>query len=134
MVQKSWTAEWGSQNAAGNWPDTEWWSKSIEQNGKTYRYYKRILEPGDRTADILESITLSPDVSNDRHDIDYSGKTYTLTFNAEAVPVEELNGQISLSSLWRPTTNSNGVTVTEDGEDGNGKTKVSWSFASASGE
>lgn len=91
----------------GIWPkggDTDstadWSQVFTDADGTKYRYYRRILQAGETTEDILDSITLSPDVSNDRHDIDYSDKIYKLTFNAEAVPVEELNGELSVQSQW----------------------------------
>lgn len=95
-----------------NWTDNIWpeggdaastndWSQVFtDADGTKYRYYRRILQAGETTADILDSITLSTEVSNDRHDIDYSDKIYKLTFNAEAVPVEELNGELSVQSQW----------------------------------
>ncbi|MEY8337598.1 BsaA family SipW-dependent biofilm matrix protein [Lachnospiraceae bacterium 62-35] len=74
---------------------------------KRYRYYKKILSPGEPTSEILESITLDPSVSNDRHAVDYSDKIYKLTFIAEAVPVEGNVGsdgsiglQAGVQGLW----------------------------------
>lgn len=105
-----------------NWTDNIWpeggdaastndWSQVFtDADGTKYRYYRHILPAGETTADILDSITLSTEVSNDRHAIDYSDKIYKLTFNAEAVPVEELNGELSVQSQWN-------MDVTE-GEDG----------------
>ena len=91
----------------GIWPkggDTastaDWSQVFTDADGTKYRYYRHILPAGETTEDILDSITLRPDVSNDRHDIDYSDKIYKLTFNAEAVPVEELNGELSVQSQW----------------------------------
>lgn len=91
----------------GIWPkggDTDstadWSQVFTDADGTKYRYYRRILQAGETTEDILDSITLSTEVSNDRHDIDYSDKIYKLTFNAEAVPVEELNGELSVQSQW----------------------------------
>ena len=109
-VTKNWTI--------GVWPgdddedETDDWSQVFEdENGRKYRYYKHILPAGETTEDILDSISLSTEVSNDRHDIDYSDKIYKLTFNAEAVPVEEQNGELSVQSQWR-------MTVTEDTDGG----------------
>ena len=105
-----------------NWTDNIWpeggdaastndWSQVFtDADGTKYRYYRHILPAGETTADILDSITLSTEVSNDRHAIDYSDKIYKLTFNAEAVPAEELNGELSVQSQWN-------MDVTE-GEDG----------------
>lgn len=105
-----------------NWTDNIWpeggdaastndWSQVFtDADGTKYRYYRHILPAGETTADILDSITLRTEVSNDRHDIDYSDKIYKLTFNAEAVPAEELNGELSVQSQWN-------MDVTED-EDG----------------
>ena len=108
-VIKNWTD--------GIWPEggdaafTDDWSQVFTgADGTKYRYYRHILPAGETTADILDSITLRTEVSNDRHDIDYSDKIYKLTFNAEAVPAEELNGELSVQSQWN-------MDVTED-EDG----------------
>ena len=108
-VIKNWTD--------GIWPEggdaafTDDWSQVFtDADGTKYRYYRHILPAGETTADILDSITLRTEVSNDRHDIDYSDKIYKLTFNAEAVPAEELNGELSVQSQWN-------MDVTED-EDG----------------
>ena len=97
-VRKNWTVVWPK---GGDAADTDYWSQVFtDADGTKYRYYRRILQAGETTEDILDSITLRPDVSNDRHDIDYSDKIYKLTFNAEAVPVEELNGELSVQSQW----------------------------------
>ena len=108
-VIKNWTD--------GIWPEggdaafTDDWSQVFtDADGTKYRYYRHILPAGETTEDILDSITLSTEVSNDRHAIDYSDKIYKLTFNAEAVPAEELNGELSVQSQWN-------MDVTED-EDG----------------
>ena len=107
-VIKNWTAVWPK---GGDAAFTDDWSQVFtDADGTKYRYYRRILQAGETTEDILDSITLSTEVSNDRHDIDYSDKIYKLTFNAEAVPVEELNGELSVQSQWN-------MDVTE-GEDG----------------
>lgn len=107
-VIKNWTDVWPK---GGDATDTDYWSKVFtDADGTKYRYYRHILPAGETTEDILDSIKLSTEVSNDRHDIDYSDKIYKLTFNAEAVPVEELNGKLSVQSQWN-------MDVTE-GEDG----------------
>lgn len=75
---------------------------------KRYRYYKQILEAPKagqdknvRTNNILDSIKLSEAVSNDRHVTDYSDKVYKLTFNVEAIPVEDSgDAQYGISALW----------------------------------
>lgn len=98
-VIKNWTD--GIWPKGGDTASTADWSQVFtDADGTKYRYYRRILQAGETTEDILDSITLRPDVSNDRHDIDYSDKIYKLTFNAEAVPVEELNGELSVQSQW----------------------------------
>ena len=91
----------------GIWPEggdtastADWSQVFTDADGTKYRYYRHILPAGETTEDILDSIKLSTKVSNDRHDIDYSDKIYKLTFNAEAVPVEELNGELSVQSQW----------------------------------
>lgn len=97
-VIKNWTAVWPK---GGDAAFTDDWSQVFtDADGTKYRYYRRILPAGETTEDILDSIKLSTEVSNDRHDIDYSDKIYKLTFNAEAVPVEELNGELSVQSQW----------------------------------
>ena len=104
-VIKNWTAVWPK---GGDAAFTDDWSQVFtDADGTKYRYYRRILPAGETTEDILDSIKLSTKVSNDRHDIDYSDKIYKLTFNAEAVPVEELNGKLSVQSQWN-------MDVTED--------------------
>ena len=81
--------------------ETAFWSKSYtDENGKSYRYYKQVLPAGKTTDCILESISLSDEVSNDRHDVDYSDKIYKLTFHAEAVPVEEHDSALGVQSQW----------------------------------
>lgn len=106
VVIKNWTdviwPEGGDTDSTADWSQV-----FTDADGTKYRYYRRILQAGETTADILDSIKLRPDVSNDRHDIDYSDKIYKLTFNAEAVPVEELNGELSVQSQWN-------MDVTED--------------------
>ena len=97
-VIKNWTAVWPK---GGDAAFTDDWSQVFtDADGTKYRYYRHILPAGETTEDILDSIKLSTEVSNDRHDIDYSDKIYKLTFNAEAVPVEELNGELSVQSQW----------------------------------
>lgn len=98
--------------------ETDLWTKAYPaENGKAYRYYKKILPAGQTTEIILESIRLSPQVSNDRHAPDYSGKTYRLDFRAEAVPVEADGSGLGVQAEW-------GMTVSE-AEDGT----LSWSAA-----
>ena len=97
-VIKNWTAVWPK---GGDAAFTDDWSQVFtDADGTKYRYYRHILPAGETTEDILDSIRLRTEVSNDRHDIDYSDKIYKLTFNAEAVPVEELNGELSVQSQW----------------------------------
>ena len=98
VVIKNWTVVWPK---GGDTDSTADWSQVFtDADGTKYRYYRHILPAGETTEDILDSIKLSTEVSNDRHDIDYSDKIYKLTFNAEAVPVEELNGELSVQSQW----------------------------------
>jgi len=81
----------GSGGTTG-WGQTNQWSKVFTVTDGTgthyYRYYRKVLKAKDQTDAILETIKLSPEVSNDRHADDYSGKIYKLSFKAEAVPVE----------------------------------------------
>lgn len=83
-VIKTWTAEWGEEDGSGGWKDGSEWVTIGD-----YRYYTKILPQGEVTKDILESIRLDPEVSNDRHAANYSDQIYKLTFDAEAVPVYE---------------------------------------------
>ncbi len=122
-VEKGWTDAWGEpdipenasqpilpETAYGGTEGKEWTKAYKDANGKYYRYYKRILAAGEMTADILESIRLSPDVSNDRHAADYSDKHYRLTFHAEAVPVEDHGGQPGVQASWNMS-----VSLSNDG-------------------
>lgn len=116
-VEKIWTNYWKIGE-----DDCEW-SPVIQENGKAYRYYLRVLEPGDVTHDILSSIKLSEEVSNDRHSINYSNKCYVLTFNAEAVPVEDHGGQLGQSS-WNMSVSLNNdgkLTWTQVGDQSDGQ-------------
>lgn len=88
----------------------QWTEAFLAENGKYYRYYKFLLTPGAATDAILESVTLSPEVSNDRHADDYSDKVYKLSFNAEAVPAQEQGDSLSVQAEW-------GMTVSQ-GADG----------------
>lgn len=64
-----------------------------EING--YYYYCGVLagqgEEGSRTPYFLDSLTLSSEVSNDGHGLDYSGCQFIVDFNAEAVPADALS-------------------------------------------
>lgn len=103
-VIKNWnTGVWPENDESG----TSEWSQVFTVGEKKYRYYKKILPPGESTNEILESITLDPSVSNDRHAVDYSDKIYKLTFIAEAIPVEGNEGsdgsiglQAGVQGLW----------------------------------
>lgn len=106
--------------------ETDYWTKiyKVEEASGTkyYRYYKRILAPGEATDDILNEIQLATDISNDRHETDYSNKVYHLTFNAEAVPVEEHDGKIGVPAIW------NMIAVDKEITDEYGKI-ISWEEA-----
>ncbi len=91
MVTKNWTDYWKTDADQCQWTE-------VKADG--YRYYKAILPAGEITNDILESITLAPVVSNDRHEADYSSKVYKLTFDAEAIPVEADGKQYGINTLW----------------------------------
>lgn len=104
-VIKNWnTTVWPTEDE----DETDLWTQVYQENGKKYRYYKKILSAGAATDQILNSITLDPSVSNDRHDLDYSDRIYKLTFCAEAVPVAMQNDAYHVS-LWNMT-----VTGSED--------------------
>lgn len=71
-VTLNWTASLGS----------DW-----QQIGDWY-YYKYPLAPGAQTPEVLQSLTFSPLLSNDRHaDKDYSDKIYKLTIRVESLEV-----------------------------------------------
>ncbi|MCD8225273.1 MAG: BsaA family SipW-dependent biofilm matrix protein [Clostridiales bacterium] len=131
-VIKNWSENWATPaNASGFDSQTdddymtdasgskEWsevYTDTVGGEAKSYRYYRKILPKDGTTAAILDSITLSREVSNDRHSSDYSDKTYKLTFNAEAVPVEAGDIQAGALNEW-------GMTATVDDSDGS----VDWS-------
>ena len=83
-VNKTCAAEWGDEKESGVWEDGSEWVTIGD-----YRYYTKILPKGETTKDVLESIRLDPEVSNDRHSANYSDQIYRLIFDAEAVPVYE---------------------------------------------
>lgn len=96
QVIKEWTKYWGAEDTKnGVWTEGEEWITIGE-----YRYYKKILPKGETTENILESIKLNPEVSNDRHAANYSDQIYKLTFDAEAVPVYD-DGQSGVEEEWK---------------------------------
>lgn len=86
-VIKNWSQYWVN----GNTP--EWFQ------GEEYYYYKKILTKtgteGSTTNPIMDSLTLSKDVSNDGHEADYSNAEYEITIEAEAVPADKTS-----AALW----------------------------------
>ena len=80
-VIKNWSQYWF------NGKTSEWFQ------GEKYYYYKKILTKkgtkGSRTNPIMDSLTLSTDVSNDGHEADYSNAEYEITIEAEAVPADK---------------------------------------------
>lgn len=134
MVIKNWSETWLDAGKEApedgiTWNDSEEWSQTFQETdaaGKTryYRYYKKVLPvKGDgvsgETKEILESISLSTKVSNDRHEWDYSDKVYKLTFNAEAIPVEMDQDNQVTQSVWN-------VSVTENADG-----TLSWALETA---
>ena len=118
-VEKNWTDDIWPEGGDTDYTD-DWSQVFMDADGTKYRYYRHILPAGETTEDILDSIKLSTEVSNDRHDIDYSDKIYKLTFNAEAVPVEELNGELSVQSQWNmDVTKGNDSILTWEKSGGN---------------
>ncbi len=132
-VIKNWSGAWGPlttginedgkdiYNLTNGQLETEKWTAPFSEenaSGETvyYRYYKLVLKKNgtendaDKTGNILESIKLSPEVSNDRHADDYSNKIYELTFNAEAVAVEE-ETQTGALSEWNMVATVTGDSV-----------------------
>lgn len=65
-----------------NWSQS--WKEDWQQLGDYY-YYEKVLPAGEKTELIIESLSLNPEVSNDRHGPDYSEKTFSLNLKAEAV-------------------------------------------------
>lgn len=67
--------------------------------GKGIYYYTHILagegKEGSTTPYFLESLTLSPEVSNDTHADDYSKGEFIVDFNAEAVSADEASLAVS---------------------------------------
>lgn len=86
-VTKNWSQYWV------NGTSSEWFQ------GKEYYYYKKILTKkgteSSKTNPIMDSLTLSPEVSNDSHDLDYSNAEYEITIEAEAVPADKTS-----AALW----------------------------------
>lgn len=124
-VIKRWTSAWTTKKEEKKiddleepkqnfeeWGSTDLWSKVFSQTDNSgvthnYRYYRKILPAGESTEAILESIKLSPEVSNDRHGDDYSGKEYRLEFSAQAIPAEKNSGVeegesqgLGVQALW----------------------------------
>lgn len=86
-VTKNWSQYWV------NGTSSEWFQ------GKEYYYYKKILTKkgteSSKTNPIMDSLTLSTEVSNDGHDLDYSNAEYEITIEAEAVPADKTS-----AALW----------------------------------
>lgn len=72
-----------------------------------YYYYIHKLEgqgeQGSKTPYFLESLTLSPEVSNDGHVLDYSSCQFIVEFNAEAVPADAASVAVSGWELTKET-------------------------------
>lgn len=83
-----------SDKVTKSWTDS--WKNEWVQIGNYY-YYNEILkkpgEAGDTTPIILEKLQLSAEVSNDKHDADYSSRVYELSFDAEAVPADRVSAE-----------------------------------------
>lgn len=86
-VIKNWSQYWVNETSS------EWFQ------GEEYYYYKKILTKkgteGSKTNPIMDSLTLSKDVSNDGHEADYSNAEYEITIEAEAVPADKTS-----AALW----------------------------------
>lgn len=86
-VTKNWSQFWV------NGESSEWFA------GKGYYYYNKILTKqgteNSKTNPIMDSLTLSTEVSNDGHDLDYSDAEYEITIEAEAVPADKTS-----AALW----------------------------------
>lgn len=101
-VIKNWTEYWWNDSDSEH--DECEWTKITTKTGdkeESYYYYKKILPVGGKTNPILDSVKLSPEVSNDRHDTDYSDKQYVIDFQAEAIPYyEESGNQGEIEDAW----------------------------------
>lgn len=86
-VTKNWSQFWVNRESS------EWFA------GKGYYYYNKILTKqgteNSKTNPIMDSLTLSTEVSNDGHDLDYSNAEYEITIEAEAVPADKTS-----AALW----------------------------------
>lgn len=86
-VIKNWSQYWVNGKAS------EWFA------GKKYYYYNKILTKqgtkDSKTNPIMDSLTLSTDISNDGHEADYSNAEYEITIEAEAVPADKTS-----AALW----------------------------------
>lgn len=106
-VIKNWTEQWDEENASGSCQ----WSEVFtdKATGKQYRYYEQILPANGQTDYILDSITLDPAVSNDRHDLDYSDRIYKLAFHAEAVLAEGGEEHPGVEEAWNMSVTADEV-------------------------
>lgn len=83
----------------GNWEEIDGWY-----------YYKKVLQPNDVTANVIESVTFDASLTNGGYDgkTDYSGKRYTLT-----VTVESLSANTTETVAgWHMTFTDSGGTLT----------------------
>lgn len=83
----------------GNWTKIDDWY-----------YYKKVLQPNDVTANVIESVTFDASLTNGGYDgkTDYSGKRYTLT-----VTVESLSANTTETVAgWSMTFSVSGDTLT----------------------
>lgn len=83
----------------GNWTKIDDWY-----------YYKKVLQPNDVTANVIESVTFDKSLTNGGYDgkTDYSGKRYTLT-----VTVESLSANTTETVAgWNMTFSVSGDTLT----------------------
>lgn len=83
----------------GNWEKIDGWY-----------YYKKVLQPNDVTANVIESVTFDASLTNGGYDgkTDYSGKRYTLT-----VTVESLSANTTETAAgWHMTFTDSGGTLT----------------------
>lgn len=83
----------------GNWEEIDGWY-----------YYKKVLQPNDVTANVIESVTFDKSLTNGGYDgkADYSDKRYTLT-----VTVESLSANTTETVAgWHMTFTDSGGTLT----------------------
>jgi hypothetical protein len=76
---------------------TEEWVRFIDDNG--WYYYEKILPAGGETAAVMESVTFSTKLSNDKQVEDFTHATYQIVVYMEALDVDSVITQ----AKWEKT-------------------------------